>query len=224
MKALVLLLLLIVPVSAQTPAADRAVEGYKSAMEKLTKKYDTENAKPIGNKEKLKQIYKKQSDEISSQYAPVVIKELGRVQEAKDAALAEALQTRLQEVFQIKAGTILTGGKFMEVDSERPAVKIGSFSEGTKIQIQYVSGTWNVYPGAPMENPDTTNNGYCNLSLRHQAISGEWTTIEKNIKHTLDKPYEHETKIRGSYYIVISGSVGNKHEGVTTWQVLVSKP
>ena len=59
---------------------------------------------------------------------------------------------------------------------------MGSLTEGDQIaQLQYICGTWNVYPTSPMVSPDETNTRECNIKLLHKAISGEEMVITSNI-------------------------------------------
>jgi hypothetical protein len=209
-------------VSAQTPAADRASAAFKVEKDKLTAKFDAEMAKKAGDKEKVKKIYRQETEKLEAQYLPVMFTEIGLAQKAGDKAKEEALKLTLEKVFEDAIGEVLMGGKVLDV-SCAGLTKIGSLAQGSKIQLQYICGTWNVYPTSPMVKPDTTDTPQCNIKLLHKAISGERTTIASNIKHTREKPFEHTVEITGSYFLEISGTVGNAHAGKTVYRVVTEK-
>ncbi|MEK7951532.1 hypothetical protein [Luteolibacter soli] len=222
MKSLLLLLLSATLVHAQTTAADQSAAAFKAAKTKLDVKNEAEMAKKAGDKEKTKKEYRKAVQDLETRYLPVMFTETGTAQKAGDAAKEEALKKTLDESFKTKIGEVLMGGKLLDVSSAG-LTKIGSAVEGDRIQLQYICGTWNVYPTSPMVNPDETGTKECNIKLLHKAISGEETVIESNIKHTRDKPYTHDVEIRGTYFLMISGTVHNAHSGSTVYRVVVAK-
>lgn len=207
---------------AQTPAADQAARSYKAAHDKLSVKHEADMGKKTGDKEKMKKAYRKEVEKLDARYLPVVFDEIGLAQKEGDAAKEQELKQTLEKIFGTKVGTVLTGGKLVDVPSDAK-VKIGSPPEGSKIRIQYVCGTWNVYPTSPMVSPDDTNTPQCNIKLFHSSISGEETVIAPNIKHTRDKPFEHVVALRGSYFLQISGTVGNAHSGNTVYRVAIDR-
>lgn len=222
MKTLIVLLFSAAFAVAQTPAANQAAGAFKSAKTKLDVKHETEMAKKTGDKEKLKKEYRKEVEELEARYLPVVFNEIGLAQKAGDAAKEEALKETLEETFKTKIGEVLMGGKLLNVPSAG-LTKVGSLPEGARIQLQYICGTWNVYPTSPMVSPDDTGTRECNIKLLHQTISGEQTVIASNIKHTREKPYVHDVEIRGNYFLEISGTVHNAHSGSTVYRVVTEK-
>lgn len=209
-------------VSAQTPAADRAAAAFKAEKDKLTVKFDAEMAKKAGDKAKVKKVYREETEKLEAQYLPIMFNEIGLAQKAGDKVKEEALKLTLEKVFHDEIGEVLMGGKLIEV-SCAGVTKIGSLPVGAKIQLQYICGTWNVYPTSPMVKPDYTDTPQCNIKLMNVAISGERTTIAPNIKHTRTKPFEHTVEITGSYVLEISGTVGNAHAGQTLYRVVTEK-
>ncbi|RYD21700.1 MAG: hypothetical protein EOP88_10440 [Verrucomicrobiaceae bacterium] len=207
---------------AQTPAADSAAAAFKAAKTKLDDKYDALMAKKQGDKVKTAKEFRKEVEALEARYLPTMFTEVGAAQKAGDTAKEEALKKTLQDIFKAKIGVALTGGKLLEIPCAG-LTKVGSLVEGDRIQLQYICGTWNVYPPAPMVSPDETNTRECNIKLLHKAISGEETVIASNIKHTREKPYEHDVEIRGNYFLVISGTVNNAHSGKTLYRVVAEK-
>lgn len=222
MKALILFLFLSNLASAQTPAADQAAAAFKTAKDKATLRFDLEMAKKAGDKNRVKKEYRQETEKLEAQYLPVIFTEIGNAQKEGDETREEALKITLEKVFDTKIGRVLMGGKVMDV-SCAGLTKVGSLPEGAVIRLQYICGTWNVYPTSPMVNPDVTDTPQCNIKLMHVGISGEKTVIEGNIKHTRDKPYEHVVGIKGSYFLEISGTVGNAHAGTTVYRVVTAK-
>ena len=210
------------PAHAQTTAVDQAAAAFKAAKMKLDVKQEAETAKKTGDKTKTTKEYRKEVEKLEARYLPIVFNEIGTAQKAGDAAKEEALKKTLEESFKTKIGEVLMGGKVLEVACAG-LTKIGSATEGDRIQLQYICGTWNVYPTSPMVSPDDTNTKECNIKLLHKAISGEQTVIESNIKHTRDKPYTHDVELRGTYFLEISGTVHNAHSGMTVYRVVTSK-
>ncbi len=222
MRTPILLLLSVAFASAQTPAANQAAASYKAARIKIDVRHEADMAKKTGDKEKMKKEYRKEVEKLEERYLPVIFNEIGLAQQESDSAKEEALKKNLEEVFETKIGEVLMGGKVLTVSSSG-VTKIGSYTEGTTIQLQYICGTWNVYPTSPMVSPDDTNTPQCNIKLLHRTISGEQTVIASNIKHTREKPYTHNVEIRGSYFLEISGTVGNAHSGSTLYRVVTKK-
>ena len=222
MKIPFLLLLLVCPAFSQTPAADRAAADFKTAKDKLTVVYDAAMAKKAGDKEKVKKVYRQEIEKLEVKYLPVMFDEIGTAQQAGDEAKEAALKLTLEKVFEADIGEVLMGGKVQDVFCAG-LTKVGSLPKGAKISLQYICGTWNVYPTSPMVNPDVTDTPQCNIKLMHVAISGERTTIAKNIKHTRKTPYVHEVEIPGGYFLEISGTVGNAHAGTTYYRLVTEK-
>jgi hypothetical protein len=209
--------------NAQTITADRVKEEFKNSLARLESQSEEAKKKPSANHDAINEKLLVERKKLADKGIAVLKSEIEKARKAGNLELEESLKETALETFEVDLGNILVGGKDIKVNATG-TTKIGTFVEGDKIELQYVSGEWTVLAYAPKRhNPDTTDDGNCNLALVHISISGEITYIDKNIKHTTSKPYEHVVQKRGGYFLKISQTVGNKHDGEAIYHIVITR-
>lgn len=133
--------------------------------------------------------------------------------------ILEQEKQKLREKFE---ETKVTTRKVTVDSKSETGERIGSYSIGETITLQYVSGEWSAYVGWKLESPDSASVVQHKVALIFRSIRGE-DTVVATPQGTENTPFQYVVEAKGTYYLKMNDPLAASNEGKVTYNVGVIK-